>query len=58
MKVWLILTILAQLAEISPQNGPVGAKRVANGIVSQKIWDYRKDPAKVAWEKLGEPTYR
>ena len=57
MRVCLILTILAQLAEISPQNGPVGASRVANGIVSQKMLVYRKDPEKPAWENLEEPTY-
>ena len=37
MKVWVTQTILAQFAEILPQNGPVGAKHVVNGIVSLKI---------------------
>ena len=58
MRVWLTQTILAQLAEILPQNGPVDAKRAGSGIVSQKIKDYRKDPPKVAWGKLGEVVYR
>ena len=47
MKVWLTQTILAQFAEILPQNGPVGAKHVENGIVFPKIKGYHKGHPKV-----------
>ena len=56
MKVWLTQTILAQFAEILPQNGPVGAKHVVNGTVFLKISAYLKGPPKAVWENLVEIT--
>ena len=57
MRVWLILTIHAQIAEILPKNGQVSVKRVAHGIAFQRIQGYRKDPLKAAWENLEESVF-